>query len=291
MNLMVLMQLVLETSIALYVLALGLKATFSDAIFLFRRPYQFVRAFFSMDVLMPLVALALILKFNLSPPVKIALGALSVSPVPPLFPKKAFQAGGQENYTLGLLVAAALLAIVVVPVTVEVFERVVGVPLQMSVREIAIPVFKTILAPLLVGMALRLSIPSFAKRTSEPIGMAASVLLILAVLPVFFIAARSMLTLIGNGTLLSFAVFAVAGLIIGYLIGGPEPESRRVLALATANRHPGVALALASANFPAQKLAGPAIVLYLIVAGLVSILFGWHTRAQTASAPGRKRAA
>jgi bile acid:Na+ symporter, BASS family len=282
--------LVLKTSIALSVFALGLKSTFADTVYVFRRPRQLVCEFLSMNVAMPLIAVVLVIRFNLSPPVKIALIALSASPVPPLFPKKALR-GGQENYTLGLLVAAALLAVIVVPATMHIFENIVGVPLRMSARAIALLVFKTILAPLLAGIVLRASVPSFAARTSEKIGTVASVLLVLGILPVFIFSARPMLSLVGNGTLLSLAVFVVAGYIVGHLLGGREPENRHALALATANRHPGVALAIASANFPAQKLAAPAIALYLIVAGLVSLLLGRRSRARTELAPGNRRAA
>jgi BASS family bile acid:Na+ symporter len=292
MNLMTLIRFVLETSIVLNVLALGLTATLSDTVFLFRRPYQLLRAFLSINVMMPLIALVLILKANLSPPVNIALGALSVSPVPPLFPKKALRTGGKENYTLGLLVAVALLAIVVMPVTLEIFEHILSVPLRMPAREIAILVFKTILAPLLFGILLRASVPEFAERTFGAIGTVASVLLIVGVIPVFIVSARPMLSLVGGGTLLSLIVFVLAGFIIGYLLGGPKPEKRRVLSLATASRHPGVALAIASANFPTQKLALPAIAMYLILNALaVTLLSGWRARERNASTSGKQRAA
>jgi len=78
--------------------------------------------------------------------------------------------------------------------------------------------------------------------------------------------------LIGDGTLLSLAAFALIGYFVGYFLGGPAPEERSVLALATASRHPAIAVAIAQANFPEQKLAIPAIVLYLIVCGVVTSL-------------------
>jgi len=74
--------LVLKISIGLSVFALGLKATFADATFLFRRPGQFARACMSMNTLMPLLAYLLVIRFNLNPAVQIALVALAVSPVP-----------------------------------------------------------------------------------------------------------------------------------------------------------------------------------------------------------------
>lgn len=59
--------LVLKISIGLSVFALGLKATFADATFLFRRRDQLARAFLSMNVLMPLLAYFLVMRFNLNP--------------------------------------------------------------------------------------------------------------------------------------------------------------------------------------------------------------------------------
>src|SRR6266851_5716958 len=116
MDLQSLILLVLKISIVLSVFALGLKATFADATYLFRHPGKLVRAFLSMNVLMPVLALAMVLTFKLHPAVKVALVALSVSPVPPIFPKKALKTGGRDDYSIGLLVATAVLAIIVIPI-------------------------------------------------------------------------------------------------------------------------------------------------------------------------------
>jgi bile acid:Na+ symporter, BASS family len=79
--------LVLKASIILSVFAIGLKATLADAMFLFRRPGHLLRALLSMNVLMPLIALAVAVPFDLHPAVKIALVVISVSPTPPILPK------------------------------------------------------------------------------------------------------------------------------------------------------------------------------------------------------------
>jgi BASS family bile acid:Na+ symporter len=56
-----------------------------------------------------------------------------------------------------------------------------------------------------------------------------------------------MISLVGNGTILALGAFTLAGLAAGHLLGGPNRDDCTVLALATASRHPGVALAIASA--------------------------------------------
>jgi BASS family bile acid:Na+ symporter len=88
MGLIALILLVPKISIMLNVLALGLKAAPDEATYLFRHPGELRRSFLSMNVIMPLTALALGLSFDLKPAVKIALVALSVSPIPPVFPSR-----------------------------------------------------------------------------------------------------------------------------------------------------------------------------------------------------------
>jgi len=75
---------------------------------------------------------------------------------------------------------------------------------------------------------------------------------------------------VGNGILVSFSVFAAAGLLVGHFLGGPDLENRSVLALATAACHPGIAVAIAHANFPDQKLAVPAVFTYTIVGAILA---------------------
>jgi bile acid:Na+ symporter, BASS family len=273
MNAIAIILLVLKASIVLSVFAIGLKATFTDAIFLFRRPKDLIRALLSMNVLMPLVALAMVAAFNLHPAVKIAIVAISVSPIPPILPNKALKAGGREDYTIGLLVATGLLSIFVIPIAMKVVETIIGVSLAMEPQSVAPVVFMTILLPLLLGIAVGKVAPRFADRAAKPVSLLGLGLLILSALPILIGSVQAVLSLVGNGTILGLAVFALMGSIVGHWLGGPEPDHRTVLALSTASRHPAVALTIAQANFPEQKLAGAAIVWYLILSGVVSAFY------------------
>ena len=97
MSLIAFILLVLKISIFLSVLALGLKASFADATFFLQRPREIGRAFLAMNLLMPVVAFLLAVTLDLNPAVKIALVTVSVSPVPPVFPKKALKIGCKEK--------------------------------------------------------------------------------------------------------------------------------------------------------------------------------------------------
>jgi bile acid:Na+ symporter, BASS family len=276
-----LIPLVLKTSIFMTVFGLALNATMDDALYLFRRPSELARSLLSMNVIMPLFAAALAAAFDLHPAVEIALVTLAVSPVPPILPKKELKAGGHASYAIGLLVAAGALAIVFVPAAVELLGRVFGRSIHISVATIAQLVLFTVLFPLAAGIAVRHFAPAFADRIARPISLVAAVLLIASALPIVFTAWPAITSLIGNGTIIAIAAFVIFGLTIGHLLGGPEEEDRTVLALSTASRHPGIALAIAGASFPGQKLVLGAVLLYLIVNAVVSLPYlNWRRRHQ-----------
>lgn len=276
----VIIGLAVKTSIILTVLGLGLQASLHDATSLFRRPGLFLRSLTAMNVIVPLVAVALALAFDLHPAVKIALIAASVSPVPPILPKKQLKFGGSSEYAIGLLTMTAVLAIVIIPLSLLIIDRLFDASVGMTSGAIAALVFQTVLAPLAVGILIHEVAPAFALRIAKPVVIIATVLLGLGVLPVLFTAMPSIVSLIGNGTLVAIIVFVLVGLAAGHLLGGPESENRTVLALSTATRHPGVAIAIAHTNFPEVKLATAAILLYLLVSIVITkpYLTWWQKR-------------
>jgi bile acid:Na+ symporter, BASS family len=279
--------LVLKASILLTVFTLGLQTSIEDVLSLLRRPSLLLRSLLAMSVVMPLLAVALDAAFKFHPAVEIALVALALSPVPPVLPKKELKAGGSSSYGFGLLVIAGLFAIVFVPLALEVVERVFSVPLQLSPGQVAQIILLTVLAPLGLGLLVRTIAPPLAERIAKPLSSGATVLLLAGALPILFTKWPAIVSLIGNGTLVAIVVFILVGLTAGHLLGGPDPSDRTVLALSTASRHPGVALAIASANFPQAKLVLPAVLLYLITGAILTIPYlKWRkSKTQVAGPP------
>ncbi|MGE0120269.1 MAG: hypothetical protein AB7E71_20960 [Dongiaceae bacterium] len=269
----------MKTSIVLIVVSLGLRARLEDIAYLFRRPGLLLRSLLAMNVIMPLFAVLLVTSFAFHRAVEIALVCLAVSPVPPILPKKELKAGGSASYAIGLLIAAALLAILFVPATVEIHGLIVGADEHISVVAIGTVVLTTVLAPLSAGAVVRYVVPTFAGRAAAPLSLLANLLLGLSALTILIGAWPAIVTLVGNGTLAVIAIFVLAGLAIGHLLGGPDPDHRTVLALSTATRHPGVALTIVGVNFPEEKAALAAILLCLIWGTILSIPYvRWRRR-------------
>jgi BASS family bile acid:Na+ symporter len=186
-----------------------------------------------------------------------------------MLPQQANRASGNPSYATGLLVTAALLAPVFTPLAVELSGVAFDVPTHLSVVTIARLVLQTVVAPMAAGMLLRHFAPRLATQVAPPLLWVATGLLVAGLLPILFTALPAMRALIGNGTLFAFAVFVLAGLGAGHLLGGHEPEESTVLALSTASRHPGIALAIAHANGADMQLATAALLLYLLVSLLL----------------------
>lgn len=282
MSLQKLIFIVLAASALLSLFSIGLRASVQDATYLFRRPGELFRALLAMNILMPVFAVALISIFDFHPAVKIALVALSISPIPPPVPAKMVKAGGAQSYGIGLQVAVGSLAIIFVPLATEIIGLVRNVERHISIAPVAKVVFMTVLIPLAVGIGVHKLAPALAERLSKPIALLSGIGLLVSIVVVWISAAPTMWSLIGNGTGIAFVAFVLVGLTIGHLLGGPAPENRTSLAISTATRHPGVALALAQANFPAEKLVTAALLLYLIVNAVFSIPYLLWTKRREA---------
>jgi bile acid:Na+ symporter, BASS family len=284
----------LQASIFLTVVAIGLEATWQDVTSLFRRPGLLVRSLVAMNIAMPVIAVLMAGLFHINPAVKVALIVLAVSPVPPILPRQQTKLGGSWSYVCGLLAASALLSIILVPLTMEIISVIFAREASIHPLAVAKVVLTSVLLPLGLGVWLNVRIPKFAERWRKTIGAVASILLAVSVISLLLVAGRESLSLIGNGTVLAIAFFVAAGIAVGHGLGGPNPGDRTALALATASRHPGLAMTIASANFPAQrKPIAAAIVLYFLVKALVMIPYNASRKRLTAASaetgmPGSK---
>jgi BASS family bile acid:Na+ symporter len=263
--------LALQVSVLLTVFGFGLQTTVHELLYLIRRPGLLARSFVAMFVVMPVVAVALVRLFELRPAFEIVLVALAISPVPPLLPKKEGKAGGESAYALGLMAAVSLLAIAVVPLSVEILGRYFARPLQTPPLAVAKVVVIMTLLPLLAGVFVRAAAPAIAERLEKPARLVATVLLILGAGALLVAALPLLASVIDISTLVAIAAFVVVGLAAGHRLGGPEPEHATVLALSTASRHPAIALAVAKINFPNEPYLGVTILLYLLVLAVVTV--------------------
>jgi BASS family bile acid:Na+ symporter len=266
------------------VFAIGLNVSLRDLVDLLRRPGLLIRSLVSLFLVMLVAAVSVTAIANLRRPVEIVIVALALAPIPPLLPKKQTKAGGEGAYIYGLLVAAALFAIVWIPLAIAIVSRIAGAPLSAGLPDVIKIVVVLIVAPLAAGVLVGRYAPAFAARIQQTIARLASLVLLAGLALLLVKSWGAMLDLIGNGTLLALAGFVLVGLVSGQLLGGPRPDDRSVLALATASRHPGIAYYLATLNFPQEKAIPAAVLLYLLVSALLALPYvAWRRRSGAAN--------
>ena len=263
--------LVLQVSILLTVFGFGLRTTLHDLQYLLRSPGLLVRSLLAMFVIMPIVAMILVRAFELRPSFEMALLALAISPVPPLLPGKEGKAGGHAAYGLALMAVVSILAIVVVPLWVQVLALYLDRQLQMPPVAIAKVVVIMTILPLITGVVVRTLLPAVAVRLEKPARVVSTVLLVGGAAVLLIAAMPVILSVTEPGILLAVTVFVLVGLGVGHWLGGPQPDNATVLALSTASRHPAIALAVAKLNFPDEPRLGATILLYLILLAVLTV--------------------
>jgi bile acid:Na+ symporter, BASS family len=259
----------LITSVASYVFTLGLHADLDDALYVLKRPALLLRAILSMYVIMVLIAVISATIFDLALPVKIAILALAISPIPPLLPKRQEKSGGSESYVVGLLVAAVVLSIILIPLSVELFGRYFHTDVHVAPGRIIPLVLMTVLAPLFLGILVRRLWPHAANRLIKPISLLSTILLVAGALPIIFSMSGAIWNVITGNGILALILFSAIGLAVGYGLGGPDRDNRAALALATSARHPGIALTIAGLTFPEHKPAVMALIACHLLIGVI----------------------
>lgn len=269
----------IQLSVALSMFCVALEATPRCLRWLLDRPRQLARALVAMFGIMPVLAVALAAGLNLRHGLELALVTVALSPVPPVLPKKQLAAGGTSSYAVALVVVTAVFSIVFIPVAVHVIGWALGRSLDVPMGALVRIVATSLLLPLAAGVAIRAAAPGWAERIAPKLAVASGALLLVALVPMLFAARHAMWAQIGDHTLIAIAVFVAAGLASGHMLGGPEDGDRTVLALATATRHPAVALAIAQAAAPDESTAPAAMILYILAGAILSIPYvKWRAR-------------
>jgi BASS family bile acid:Na+ symporter len=253
------------------VFALGLNATGSDVRYLWQRPGLLLRSLLAMAVVVPVAAVLLLLAFRPERAATLAILAMAVAPGAPLAPQKEIKLGGRLPYVYSLLIAVTGLSVLTIPLTLTILHRLIAADTESLVlpRDVAKIVFTSLLLPLAFGMATRRWIPGVADRIAKPLAKAANILLGLLFMLIILKAFPS-ITALGATTLGTITLLTMVTIAGGHLLGGPEPEDRTALAMASSLRHPGLAMMIAKVEMPGERIV-VAMLAYILIGTLVAV--------------------
>jgi len=165
-----------------------------------------------------------------------------------------------------------------VPLSVALITTFFGRTVQIPTSLVAKVLGFSVIAALILGVIVKRLAPSF-ERFAKPLSKLATAIVLLAMVPILLTTWRAIVREIGDFTIVAIALFTLAGLAVGHLLGGPDSEDRTVLALSTASRHPGVALALAGAVAEDKAAVSAAVLLAVLVTSVVTVPYvKWRRR-------------
>ena len=278
MSAMQLMMLAINASMFLIVFKLGVDTTFAGVTYLFRRPALLLRSILAMTLVMPVLVILACLAFRPSQTIAVALIGLrsrrcrrscrtssSVRAV-----RRATCSASSSRPRSRHRARAAVDRII---------DHAFGRDAEIPASKVAAIMLMTVLAPLVAGVATRRFAPAFAERIERPVSIVGNLLLIAAVIPLLIVVTPLFWPLIGSGVIAALVAFTLIGVAVGHAFGGPDADRRAVLALATGSRHPGIALAIASINFPARTDVIAVVIYHLLIGALVALPYViWRKR-------------
>ena len=248
------------------------------------RPAFLWRVMLGTCLLVPLAGLVLVLlplHGLLSRPAWVAMALMLACPSAPLILFRVRSSGGTAELAARLQIAAALLAIVTIPLLEVVFR--VGAGLRgwemvewgITPAQVAGQVLKVQVLPLIAGILLGQWKPQLAQRCSQALGRLATVLLLLMMVALMVLSGKQLLPFLQQNLvgLAAMAALSVLSLAIGYGLAGVDPLERRTVALVTGMRNTGLAAQLALTYGKGLPDLVPGILSYELITVIVSTLF------------------
>ena len=244
-------------------LAMGLGLTVSQIIAPLRNARLVVLSLLVNFVLMPLGAVALAALLRLDQPLGVGLLLLGLAAGAPFLPKLAQIARGNLAFAVGLMVLLMVVTVGYLPLVLPLLLPGVSV----NPAKIARSLFLLMLLPLAGALAVKARFANVAARTKPLLDRLSNLSLILLVLLITAGNVNNVLAVFGTRGILAGLLFIAIGFVIGWLLGGPGMDTRRVMALGTAQRNIAAALVVGS-----QSFSDPKVVVMVVVVAIVSLL-------------------
>lgn len=213
-------------------------------------------------VLMPLGVLFIARLLRLDQPLGVGLLILGAAAGSPFLPRLSQMAKGDLAFGVGLMVLLMVLTIIYMPLVLPLMLEGVSVDAAKIARSLVL----LMLLPLGVGLAVKARLDAVATRAKPVFDRVSSLGLLLLITLMTVTNFGKVLDVFGTRGILGGLLFIALGFGVGHLLGGPGVETRRVLALGTAQRNIAAALVVSG------QFSDPKVMVMVIVVAMVSLL-------------------
>jgi len=244
-------------------LSMGLSLTVGQILAPLRSYRLIILALLANFVLMPLAAFGIAKLLRLDEPLGIALLLLGTASGAPFLPLLARISKGNLAFSVGLMVLLMVVTVGYMPLVLPLFLQGVSVDPMKIGRSL---VFLMML-PLAIGLLVKARLSGLAAKVQSSLGRVSILSLALLIALLLITNMKNVLDLYGTRGVLASILFIAAGSGIGWVLGGPQSDTRGVMALGTAQRNIAAALVVGGQNF-----RDPRVIVMVVVVAIVGLL-------------------
>lgn len=259
----------------------GLRAAPGSILAALRDTSLVARALLANVILVPILAIVLVRAFALSPPIAIGIMLMALSPgIPFLIVSAGAKKGGSDAFALSLSFLLPAISVITLPLWVKILAPAMG-GLDLPVGRSVVTILLAQVVPLFAGLLIGRRSERLRAALVRPVSIVAGVALVVLVAMIAIPGAKALATVFGTRANVAILSLEVLSLATGWYLGGPRPETRRTLALATSLRNVGLAATLAATFFAGTDVM-VTIVAFLIIQVVVAVLAGAYFSRRTA---------
>ncbi len=228
--------------------AIGLKVTVSEIIGSFNDRSLMARSLLVNIVIAPLLGLLLVKIFPVGPDA--AAGLILLAAAPGGLNAIQFTSKTRDAlcYAASILFVLTFLAVVISPF-IAAFLLPLHTQLSLPIGKVAVFLFLFVLLPLIAGLAIGRVSRQLAEMLSNPVSLVGTVTFVTVVI-LMLARRRQAMSAFGKVEIAVMLSFIILMMVIGWFLGGPSHENRRVLATASSMRNAGLCFILATNGFP-----------------------------------------
>jgi bile acid:Na+ symporter, BASS family len=215
-------------------------------------------------LVVPVVAVVLPRLISLGADDEIGLVLLGVAAGAPFLPKLAQLAKADVSVAVALMALLIVATVLYLPVTLPLLLP----GIRVDTGSIVLSLLLTILMPLGLGLVVRSRWTRNAQILMRPLTVVSNISLLVLLALLLGLNIDKVLRMFGSGSILAIVVLTVVAAATGFLLGGPNRDTRHVLALGTSQRNIAACFIIANANFGDR----PHVLVLLAAASVIGML-------------------
>ena len=259
--------------------SIGLRVSGGELLEVVRNRKLLMRALLANCLLIPAIGFLLVRIFPLTPDASVGILLLAAIPGTPIAMQFTRKAKTRLAFAAAMTFVLSLVSLAMAPLAIEVMPR-EAQPSQQPILKLVVSIALYIGLPLCAGLWVARRLPKIAPKLVLPLGILASVVFVFLMWETRLVRREAFYAIRGRGTILAMALLLLLSMVIGWFSGGPDSESRRVLATSSGMRSVIVVLYIARYCFPGTSVYMVPIV-YLSLMVPTNLLFhlaytGWR---------------